>query len=230
MELEVLNVKHETPTIVTVTFKKPNIDYKPGNYFVIVLDVDDPKGNFRDFSSASSPTEDVIIISSRITKSEFKKKLSSLKPGDKVTVKGPFGHFLLMDNKDIVMIAGGIGITPFRSMLKYLADVESTQKVTLFYGSKNPEEIAFFSDLEEFSKKNKNIKIIITVNDPKDLKKDYRGLTGLIDANMIKYNTSVKNKYFYICGPVAMVDSMTNQLKSIGVSESDIRVEHFTGY
>ncbi len=230
MEFEVLEIRKETPTIVTVIFKNPGINYKPGNYFVFFLDVNDEKGNYRDFSVASSPTEDVIIVSSRITKSEYKKKFTSLKKGDKITVKGPFGHFLLSDDKDIVMIAGGIGITPFRSMLKYLTDVESSQKITLFYGSKTPEEIAFLNDLEKLSSKNKNIKIIYTVNDPKDHKTDYKGLTGFIDSNMIKYNTSVKNKYFYICGPTAMVDSMTNQLKSIGIKESDIRVEHFTGY
>jgi glycine betaine catabolism B len=230
MELEVKEIIYETPTIIEVVFNKPEINFRPGNYIVFYLDVNDPKGNYRDFSIVSSPTEEDIRIACRLTGSVFKRKLSSLKPGDKVTVKGPFGNFLLDEKRDIIMIAGGIGITPFMSMIKYVVDLNLGTKITLFYSNRTPEEIPFKSKFDEIYQTNRNIKLVYTITNPLESKKPWNGNKGFIDSNMIKYNTSINNKLFYICGPPGMVEAMSALLKSMNIKEEDIKIENFTGY
>lgn len=231
MEFEITQIYYETPTIISVKFKKENINYRAGTYMVYLLDVQDAKGNFRDFSFASSPTEDFILISTRITGTPYKQKLASLKKDDKVSVKGPFGHFFFYPEKEAVMIAGGIGITPFRSMTKYAIDSKLDTKITLFYGSRTPEEIAFRKELYSWQKTNPNFKVVNVISSIKDSKEQWNGLTGFIDEKIIRSNLNhLNNKLFYICGPPPMVDAMFDLLKLIGVKEEDIRVEHFTGY
>ncbi len=231
MELEILKTKKDTPTIMSIILKKTPFDFRAGSYMVFQLDVQDPKGNFRDFSLASSPTEDFLMISSRMSGSPYKNKLQTLKEGDKINVKGPFGHFFLYPEREAVMIAGGIGITPFRSMIKYATDKKLPTKITLFYSNRIPEEIAYIEDLEYWEEENNNLKVINTITNLQDSKESWNGLTGFINEEMIKNNIKdFNNKWFYICGPPAMVDAMFNLLKQIGVREEDIRVEHFTGY
>ena len=230
MELEVKEIIYETPTIITVVFNKPEINFKPGNYMVFYLDVNDPKGNYRDFSIISSPTEEDLKISCRLTGSVFKRKLCSLKSGDKITVKGPFGNFLLDERRDIIMIAGGIGITPFMSMIKYVVDLKLKTNITLFYSNRTPEEIAFKSKFDDIYQTNRNIKIIYTITNFDESKKPWNGNKGFIDSNMIKYNTSISNRLFYICGPPGMIEAMLTLLKSMNIKEEDIKIENFTGY
>lgn len=231
MQLEIIEAIMETPTILSLKFKKDSIIYRPGNYMVFYLDVKNSRGNFRDFSLASSPTEEFLMISSRMTHSNFKDKMHSLKKSDVIEVKGPFGHFFFYENREAIMIAGGIGITPFRSMIKYATDKKLKTKITLFYSNRTPEEIAYYKEFEEWLKINPNFKVINNITNLQDSKQTWNGLTGFIDEKMIKtYVNDFNNKWFYICGPPLMVDAMFSLLKSIGVKEEDIRVEHFTGY
>lgn len=230
MKLSTIQVKKETPTIFSVYFKpETKINFRPGQYLLVELPVTDPKGNDRSFSIASSPTEDVIIISTRQTGSIFKKKFESLRKGEPIEAKGPYGSFTLDESKPAIMLSGGIGITPLRCMIKYATDKKLATKITLFYANRNPEEIAFRNDLDNWLKENKNIKIVYTVNEADN--ENWTGLRGFIDEKMIKSNSKItKNTLFYICGPPAMVDAMVNLLKTMKIDDSRIRIEHFTGY
>ena len=229
MKLSVIQVKKETPTIFSVHFKlETKISFRPGQYLLVLLPVTDPKGNDRSFSIASSPTEDDIIIATRQTDSIFKNKFESLKKGEQVEAKGPYGSFTLDESKPAIMLSGGIGITPLRCMIEYATHKKLKVPITLFYANRNPEEIAFKKDLDEWQKLNKNLKVVYTVNEEDE---KWTGLTGYVDEKMIKNNVKIsKDTLFYICGPPAMVDAMVNLLKSIKIDDARIRIEHFTGY
>ncbi len=232
MKLKVLHVRKETPSIITVVFEKlAGFMYKPGQYMSYFLPVQDPKGNTRQFSIASSPTEDVLLLSFRDTNSIFKQKLKNLNKNDAIDAKGPYGSFILDTSKPAIMLSGGVGITPLRSMIKFAADSKLKTNIILFYSNRTPEEIAFKREFEGMEKKNKNIKIIHTITNLQDSKEKWSGLTGYIDAKMISSNVkNAKDSIFYICGPPAMVDAMADLLKNMNIPDEQVRIEHFTGY
>ena len=229
MLLTLKEINQEALDIKSFKFSKENINFIPGQYLSVKLDVKDDKGKLRSFSIASSLNEDFIMIATKMTGSNFKNKLSSLKTGTKVEVTGPYGNFTLDETKDAIMLSGGIGITPLRSMIKYAAEKKLKNKIILFYSNRVPEEIAFRKDLENLAKLNKNFTLLNTITRPEESKETWNGLTGRIDADLIKKYIN-NNTLFYICGPPGMVDAMANILKEMNISQNRIKIEHFTGY
>jgi len=227
--LEILDNKKESIDAITVKFLKPQIDYKPGQYLLYSLPVEDPKGNSRPFSLASSPTEDFLMLTTKLSGSVFKNKLASLNKGDTINARGPFGRFVLQDSKKHLMIAGGIGITPFRSMIKYAIENKIKQSITLFYSNKVPEEIAFRNELDKWQQRNENFKLIHTITRPEESKEQWSGRVGRIDSELIKEHLDI-DTIIYVCGPPGMVDAMLELLKEIGVPDERVRAERFAGY
>lgn len=226
--------RREAEGIETFRFSS-NMHFKAGQYIMIELDIEpeDPRGNDRQFSISSSPTEKGYIeITTKLSESPFKKRLAELKKVEEVRIKGPMGSFGFQKDTErpAVMIAGGIGITPFISMMKYLTINSSPAQITLLYSNKTPEEIAFRKDLEQLEKSNKNLCVIHTITRPGESKQQWTGKTGRIDAGFIGENADIEKSIFYICGPPAMVDSMINILKSLEISDDRIHVERFIGY
>src|SRR3989344_7952768 len=118
LELPVIETKQETPTVKSIKLEKNNFDYKPGQYAMVELETGDEE-NIHPLSIASSPTEDFLLFSTKISESSFKKKFDWLKVGDIVKIKCPMGMFVLKeDAKNVVFLGGGIGINPFRDMIK----------------------------------------------------------------------------------------------------------------
>lgn len=186
-------------------------------------------GEYKDakiFSIATSPTvKSHIEIAKKLTGSRYSEKFASLKEGDKVKVKGPFGTFLLDVEKDAVMLCGGIGITPLKNMVEYATARELPIKINLLFSNKTS-EIPFKKELDEFAQKNPNFYITYLVTQPTE---SWQGRTGRINAELIKEIPDFKEKIFYICGPILMVSSMEDVLKEAGVPDRQIRVERFTG-
>lgn len=185
-------------------------------------------GDDRAFSLASSPTEDFLMISIKMTGSGFKEKLDALE-GQEVTITGPFGRFVFEEGKkqnhSHVMIAGGIGVTPFRSMIKYATDKSLDDRIILLYSNKTEGDISFLEELKHMQNQNKNLSIVHTLTQTES--SDYR--TGRIDENLIREEVDdIKNSIFYVCGPPVMVDTMVQMLKEMGIKE--IRFERFVGY
>ena len=133
LEVPVIETRWETPTVKSIKLEKNNFEYKPGQHARIEFNIDDPEnGNARPLSIASSPTENFLLFSTKISRTLFKQKIGSLKVGDKIKIKGPMGVFVLDENaKNIVILGGGIGITPFRDMIKYATDKKLPVKLTL---------------------------------------------------------------------------------------------------
>lgn len=223
--------------IMTFRFVKGEFPtYMAGQYAFFPLDgvANDPKGPVRHFTLASSPTEPHVIISTRIRESPYKQKLKQLQQGTKVKVSKPQGEFALHDDysKSAVFLSGGIGVTPFRSMVKYATDNQLPLKIVMFDSNRNKENILYKEEFDQWSSKNKNLKIIYAVTDEDPAA--WAGEKGRIDMSMIMRhldNDQLENSIFYICGPPGMLNAMQNILKNeLHVPDDKVRVEEFTGY
>ncbi len=257
-EIELLEkIKVEGTDVMSFKFSKQNdsieesqatplTDYTAGQFafFDIGGVNNDPKGPIRHFTISSSPTEDFIMFTTRMRGSPYKIRLSTLDDGTKVKVRGPEGQFVLHDDhsKPAVFLSGGIGVTPFRSMIKYATDKQLSLKIVMFDSNRDPDNILFKKEFDEWTKLNKNLKIIYTVSEDKHDEgqsvttkaNDWKGEYGRINKVMIlKYldNTLLNNSIFYICGPPSMLKSMQSLLQEeLKISKEKIKVEEFTGY
>ena len=217
------------------------LNYKAGQYSVVDLGTkEDPEGPTRSFTIASSPTEqDFILISTRIRDTPFKKKLAGLDIGSLVNVTAPMGEFVLPLNysNPLVFLSGGIGVTPFRSMLKYATDSQLPVQITVFDANRNQINILYKTEFDEWARTNKNLKIVYTIaDDPPAVDKEdkWRGQRGYINKAMLnKQLTSneLDNSIFYICGPPGMLNAMQKLLEvDLNIPKQRIKIEEFTGY
>jgi ferredoxin-NADP reductase len=186
------------------------------------------------------------MFTTRIRDSPYKKRLSTLEEGSKVKVRGPEGQFVLHEDrsKPAVFLSGGIGVTPFRSMLKYATDKRLPVKIIMFDSNRNRSNILFKKEFDEWVNINRNLKIIYTISEEEDrqheqsslsaAKNDWKGEYGIIDKAMIlKYldTAELNNSMFYICGPPSMLKAMQALLQEeLEIPKERIKVEEFTGY
>ncbi|HEX2230611.1 MAG TPA: Rieske 2Fe-2S domain-containing protein, partial [Nitrososphaeraceae archaeon] len=171
--------------------QKKELDYISGQYafFDIGGVYNDPEGPLRHFTIASSPTENFIMISTRIRDTPYKKRLSSLEEEkSKVKVRGPTGKFILHEDysKPAVLLSGGIGVTPFRSMIKYATDKQLPIKIVMFDSNRDEANILYKNEFDECLKNNKNLKIIYTITgEGQPPLGHWEGEAGRIDMTMI---------------------------------------------
>jgi ferredoxin-NADP reductase/nitrite reductase/ring-hydroxylating ferredoxin subunit len=207
---------------------------------------DDPKGPIRHFTISSSPTEDFIMFSTRIRDSPYKKRLSTLEEGSRVKIRGPEGQFVLHEDysKPAIFLSGGIGVTPFRSMIKYATDKQLPLNITMFDSNRNRENIVFKEEFDNWATANKNLKVIYTISDDRGQNEkqqstssttnDWKGEYGRIDKAMILKHVDINtlnNSIFYICGPPSMLKAMQSLLQdNLEIPKERIKVEEFTGY
>mgnify|MGYP001562533377 FL=1 len=207
-------------------FGDQDFKFRPGQFVDVTLE--DPKykddqGLTRAFSIASSPLDEYLMVATRLTDSAMKKSLAELELGRLVHVDGPLGSFKLHTDKAVpaVMLTGGIGITPFRSIIKDATENNSEQKLLLIYSNRTPEDAAFVDDLTEWQAYNTDFNFVTRWT-----KED-----GRIDEKFLKQH--IKNlaaPVYYVAGPPGMVAGTTQLLIEIGVKEDNIRFEEFAGY
>ena len=229
---EINNIAFATQEYVFDTPTMPH--FTPGQYMEWTLGQPhiDSRGNRRYFTLASSPTEDVIRLGVRMNPqaSTFKHALSTLKPGDTIVAGQLSGDFVMPEDKQqkLVFIAGGIGVTPFRSMIKYLLDKNEKRHVTLMYSNKTKEEIAYKSLFDEAGTK-LGIKNVYTITDT--IPPDWDGRTGFISRKMIEEEVPDHlESIFYISGPQAMVAAFEKILTEMGIPKSHIKTDFFPGF
>ncbi|MGH9367182.1 MAG: FAD-binding oxidoreductase [Thermoanaerobaculia bacterium] len=233
--LPLFESRQETPSVMTFRFdlEGQRLDYEPGQYVSLALpDSAGPEGQ-HSFTLSSSPTEEgAIAITTRITGSAFKARLGSLKRGETVNVRGPFGRFTLEAGRPSVMAAGGIGITPFRSMLRFTADTGSAQRIDLLYSSGTVEEIVFRAELESLAGRIESLTVEETVTRPEPAASFWQGRTGRIDAPMLaRAAGQLSRPLHYVCGPPGFVSGIRATLREdVGVADEDVRFEEFPGY
>jgi ferredoxin-NADP reductase len=209
-------------------------DYQPGQYFWIELldpPYEDEKGPRRHISAVTSPTErGVIGLCTRIRESAFKRSLVELPVGADVEVEPPKGTFVLPQDASLplVFVAGGIGITAFRSMLRYIQDKQLPHRVTLIYSNRDRESTAFLGELEEIERTNPNIRLILTMTDDET----WRGESRRIDATFFKeyLGGGLDAARYMVAGPPGLAKAATEELKQAGVDEELISTDSFSGY
>src|ERR671930_2392809 len=184
--------------------QKQYLNYKAGQYSILNLGTrEDPKGPVRSFTIASSPTEkDFILISTRIRDTPFKKKLATLEIGSLATISAPMGKFVLHDDysKPAVFLSGGIGVTPFRSMIKYATDIQLPIKTTMFDSNKNQQSILYKDEFDSWASQNKNVKVVYTVTEEQEATANWTGERGRIDKLMMEKHLTkeeIGNAVFY---------------------------------
>ena len=173
------------------------------------------------------------MVAMRQRDTHFKRTLNSLPIGAELLLQGPFGWLTLPHDtsRPAVLLAGGIGITPFRSLVWSEAQSRSPRRILLFYSVRVPEEAAFLEELQELEKYNWQYKLVCTVSQPEKAKFPWRGETGRISLRMLsKWIPDFKAPIYYIAGPPAMVTGVSRMLLDCGIAEQDIRAEEFDGY
>jgi ferredoxin-NADP reductase len=189
----------------------------------------DDEGDMRSFSLAGAPHEEGLRIATRIRDTAFKRTLKGMAPGTEVSIKGPFGSFTLHENTErpAAFLAGGIGITPFRSITLDALERKLPHSIYLFYSNRTPADAPFLDELKGLDAANGTFTLVATMTDSSD----WEGEKGYIDAAMLgRHLPEGKSPIYYLAGPDGMVTAMRTMLNSEGVSNDDIRVEQFAGY
>jgi len=225
VKLKFIEKKKEAGDAVLHIFEPQEpLTWIAGQFLIYFLPHEDPdiRGRQRFFTISSAPFEKHVMLTTRIfaeNRSSFKKALESLKPGDLVDVKGPDGDFIVEDpNKNFVFIAGGIGITPYHSIIKQLDFEQQPLNIELLYANKT-DEFVFKEELEKI------------VNEHPSFKIRYVTSPQHVDKNFIEQNIKdIPEKMFYVSGPEPMVESLYEMLKAMGIKEENIKTDYFPGY
>jgi ferredoxin-NADP reductase len=217
-------------------FQRPaDFQFKAGQYMNVTLvepPETDAEGNTRSFSIASAPFETDLTVATRIRDTAFKRVLKAMPPGTEVSIAGPFGSFTVRQNsRPAIFLAGGIGITPFRSMLLQAAREKPSRRLFLFYSNRRPEDAPFLDELLGLEAKTDGLRVIGTMTDMQKSRRPWQGETGYINREMLaKYVGDLAAPIYYSAGPPGLVAAMQRMLGEAGISEDDIVTEEFPGY
>lgn len=187
--------------------------------------------NRHDYSLTSAPYETNLKITTRMRSSIFKNALKKLPPGGEMIIEGPYGHFTLHEDTSIaaVFLAGGIGITPVRSMVLQSLHDQTGHDLNVFYSNRRPEDAAFLDELQQ--RTGDKFKLIATMTDMENSKEPWSGETGFITIDMIKNHLGdITKPIYYMVGPPQFVEAMRETLRAAQIVENKIRWENFTGY
>lgn len=203
--------------IIEMNPKKEKLSFNPGQFVFLRFKDKEIGTEQHPFTIASSPLEKNIRFAIKDL-GDFTQKLSNLKEGSIVEIEGPYGKFNNQSGSNQVWIAGGIGITPFLSMIEHInKSRQKISKVDFYYCTKNKEEAVFLTELVREAKNISNLSINPWFSDEK----------GRINADIIEKNSGIQEKKFLICGPQSLMSSLSGQLIKKGVSKSDIIMEDF---
>jgi len=209
------------------------VDFRPGQYFwAELLDspYEDEKGLRRHISVVTSPTErGVLGLCTRLRDTAFKQTLAELQVGDEVEVEEPKGNFVLPEDtsRPYVFVAGGIGITVFRSMLRYIADTGEPYKVTLVYSNRDRESTPFLDELQELERTLPGFRLVLTMTQDEG----WEGESRYIGADLLRDHLGeLPESTYLIAGPPPMVESVVEALAAAGVPEEQVLPDRFSGY
>ncbi|WP_199535818.1 ferredoxin--NADP reductase [Dyella psychrodurans] len=220
-------------------FEKPaGFDFKPGQAIDLTLEGSAgqlPGGEDlkHAFSIVSAPHQEELVIATRMRNSAFKRALGALPADGSAAVDGPFGSLTLHKKPDrgAVLIAGGIGVTPFMSMLRHATHERSPRELRLLYTNHRPEDAAFLTELRDLERQNPRFTLVATMTRMEQSTLAWEGPVERIDGELIRQAAgAMAHPAFYLAGPPAMVEAVLQTLSSAGVDEDDVRSETFFGY
>jgi ferredoxin-NADP reductase len=216
--------------------KPEGFRFQPGQaigFTLIDPQAGDQQGKSHTFSLVSAPSESRLTVATRMRASAFKRALKALPAGAVVKVNGPHGSMTLDDNatRPAAFLAGGIGITPFMSMLRQAAKDGLLRRMYLFYSNRRAEDAPFLEELRQLVAQNPNFTFVPTLTQPERSREKWEGETGKIDTKLLtKYISDLSSPVFYVAGPPGMVDAMRELLNEAGVNGDAVRSEEFFGY
>lgn len=216
--------------------KPEGFDFVAGQAVYVALpglDKADAKGRLRTFSIASAPQDAELEIATRQTGTSFKRYLAAAHAGTSVQIEGPYGDLTLHDDADrpAVFLAGGIGVTPFRSMILDATNRSLPHRLFLFYSNRQPQDAAYLTELREIEQKNPRFKLIATFTEGAPLAPGGATERGPITAEMMaRHVGDLAAAVFYVAGPPTMVAVMQGVLKRAGVRPDMVHAEKFPGY
>ena len=215
--------------------KPPGFQFKPGQAVELLLPgvTAGEAETGHAFSLVSAPFEDELVIATRMRDSDYKRVLAALEPGASVRLDGPFGSLTLHKDRarPAVLVAGGIGITPFISMLRQLRHDGAGREVVLLYSNRRPEDAAFLDELMGMARSERGFRLVATMTDMALSSRAWHGATGPLDAAAIgQAIAGLAAPIAYVAGPPAMVEAMRAALAGAGIDEDDVRSEDFFGY
>jgi predicted ferric reductase len=233
---KVTEVKKEVDRVWTLRLEPPEgqriFDYLPGQFQFITfrrskgLPIEE-----HHWTISSSPAQRDYVTSTIKELGDYTATIGQTKPGDTATVHAPFGRFsylLRPEEKDLVFVAGGIGITPLMSMLRHMRDTTGDRSVLLIYANRQEKEIAFRQELDQMvSGDRPRLKIIHILSHADE---EWKGEKGRLDREKLERycRGRFKERTFYVCGPPPMITAVVNDLKTLGVADDRIETEVFS--
>jgi len=227
----------ETADVISFIFDLggQSLEYRPGQYIHYELDAlafPDERGNRRHFTIANSPTEKgILMFTTRMRGSGFKETLRQAPLGYELTCETPLGEFVMGKNETDrrhVFIAGGIGITPYRSILRYAADMNAPINGLMLCLNHAAADIVFRRELEDIARQMLKFSLVHVLSDPEP---DWAGERGkLNEALLLKWVSNLDQSFFWISGPPSIVVTCKELLLQFGVKEDAIRIDKFLGY
>jgi len=223
--------------------RPPGLTFKAGQFMDLTL-IDPPEtdaeGNTRAFSINGAPGDPGLTFTTRLRDTAFKRVLLGVPLGTEMKAEGPFGNFTLHNDagRPAILLAGGIGITPFRSMIRRAALEKLPHRIFLFYANRRPEDTPFLDELRGLARENPNFAFIPTMTRMAHSHLRWQGETGHLDAALIRRHlkshglaaSSPTRPIHYIAGPPRMVAALHAMLNEAGIDDDEIRTEDFAGY
>lgn len=241
MKLKLIDKTPEVLDAISFSFMPGEpVEFKPGQFFKYHIHDNSPddRGENRFFTISSAPFESKIMITTRINDpkgSSFKKDLFNLKIGETIEGEGPKGKFIFGDpEKKYILIAGGIGVTPFRSMLLDLDHNNKPLNIVLLYATRDKNTF-FNKEFNKLAQKHPEFKIYYIVSDenikPEKLSENVQILQGKISEILVKKLVpDYKDYIFYTSGPEPMVEDLEVKLANMGISDENSIRDYFPGY
>lgn len=234
LRLELIEIQRVSDWVYHYVFKPEfSFAHLPGQYMEWTLDrvPFDGRGNRRTFTLASSPTEETVQVGLKYYEpaSTYKATFHDLQPGDIVYASQLAGNFTLAGNeaKKLAFVAGGIGITPFRSMIKYLTDTHASSDIVLLYLVSSPEELAYIDTFKAAT--TIGVRTLPIVTDP--AVHTPGATTAQLSPELIRQAIpDYQERIFYISGPNKMVDASKSMLRGMDIARTHIKTDHFSGY
>ena len=220
--------------LVVFDLQGEEVDFRPGQYFWVELPnrgYEDEKGLRRHFSVVTSPTEHGVLgVCTRLRDTAFKKTLAELEVGDEIEVEPPKGDYVLPEDTSphYVFVAGGIGITVFRCMLRYIADKGEPYRVTLVYSNRDRASTAFLEELQELEKTIPDLQVVLTITEDEGWEGESRFVSPELLSDHLE--GELVDHTYLVAGPPALVEAVTGQLSTAGVPDEQVLPDRFSGY
>lgn len=226
---KVIEIADETPTVKSFKIELPDssLSFYPGQFFMVSFQDDAEIKTARAYSIASSPMEKKYLEIALNKVGPFTTKMFQLKPGDLLKFKGPYGKFYFSEDikNNLVLIAGGTGITPLIGIIRYCTDKCLSNKIRFIYSVRTPDEIIYKSELEKLKKINENFDYVVTITRAED-SHNWNSKKGRINLELLKESINdIENSLYFLCGPKEFVDSVISMLQSLGAKREQIKTD-----